>query len=72
MLLGLYNGTRFPLDLTADICRERGVSLDLAGFEAAMQQQRERRLKLPENQNQCLIRNIHFSLLQQRKKLKML
>ncbi len=38
----LYDTFGFPVDLTADICRERGVSLDLAGFEAAMRQQRER------------------------------
>jgi len=38
----LYDTFGFPVDLTADICRERGVSLDLAGFEAAMAQQRER------------------------------
>ena len=42
----LYDTFGFPVDLTADICRERGVSLDLAGFEAAMGQQRseERRV----------------------------
>ncbi len=38
----LYDTFGFPVDLTADICRERGVSLDLAGFEAAMGLQRER------------------------------
>jgi len=38
----LYDTYGFPVDLTADICRERGVSLDLAGFEAAMGAQRER------------------------------
>jgi alanyl-tRNA synthetase len=38
----LYDTFGFPVDLTADICRERSVSLDLAGFEAAMGQQRER------------------------------
>jgi len=38
----LYDTFGFPVDLVADICRERGVSLDLAGFEAAMGQQRER------------------------------
>jgi alanyl-tRNA synthetase len=32
----------FPVDLTADIARERGVMIDMAGFEAAMDQQRER------------------------------
>jgi alanyl-tRNA synthetase len=38
----LYDTFGFPVDLTADIGRERGVSLDLAGFEAAMTAQRER------------------------------
>ncbi|MCX7962632.1 MAG: alanine--tRNA ligase [Burkholderiales bacterium] len=38
----LYDTYGFPVDLTADICRERGVAIDLAGFEAAMQAQRER------------------------------
>jgi alanyl-tRNA synthetase len=32
----------FPVDLTADIARERGVRIDMAGFEAAMDAQRER------------------------------
>jgi alanyl-tRNA synthetase len=38
----LYDTFGFPVDLTADIGRERGVNIDLAGFEAAMEQQRER------------------------------
>ena len=38
----LYDTFGFPVDLTADICRERGVPIDFAGFEAAMEQQRER------------------------------
>jgi alanyl-tRNA synthetase len=38
----LYDTYGFPVDLTADICRERGVIIDMAGFEAAMEQQRER------------------------------
>src|SRR5215467_9174629 len=38
----LYDTFGFPVDLTADICRERGVMVDMAGFEAAMDQQRER------------------------------
>lgn len=37
----LYDTYGFPLDLTADICRERGVTLDEAGFAAAMQVQRD-------------------------------
>jgi len=37
----LHDTFGFPLDLTADVCRERGVSVDEAGFNAAMQRQRE-------------------------------
>lgn len=37
----LYDTFGFPLDLTADVCRERGVAVDEAGFEAAMNRQRE-------------------------------
>jgi len=36
----LYDTFGFPLDLTADICRERNVTLDDAGFDAAMERQR--------------------------------
>ena len=38
----LYDTYGFPADLTADIARERGLALDMAGFDQAMQQQRER------------------------------
>ena len=38
----LYDTFGFPVDLTADIARERGLSIDQAGFEAAMEAQRER------------------------------
>ena len=38
----LYDTYGFPVDLTADIARERGVLIDMAGFEAAMDQQRQR------------------------------
>jgi alanyl-tRNA synthetase len=37
----LYDTFGFPLDLTADVCRERNVSVDEAGFQAAMQRQRD-------------------------------
>ena len=36
----LYDTYGFPIDLTADIARERGVSVDMEGFEAAMDRQR--------------------------------
>jgi alanyl-tRNA synthetase len=38
----LYDTYGFPVDLTADIARERGMSVDMAGFERAMEEQRER------------------------------
>jgi alanyl-tRNA synthetase len=38
----LYDTFGFPVDLTADIARERNVRVDYAGFEAAMERQRER------------------------------
>jgi len=37
----LHDTFGFPLDLTADVCRERGVSVDAQGFEVAMQKQRD-------------------------------
>jgi alanyl-tRNA synthetase len=37
----LHDTFGFPLDLTADVCRERGVAVDAEGFDAAMSRQRE-------------------------------
>jgi alanyl-tRNA synthetase len=37
----LYDTYGFPLDLTADICRERGLGVDQAGFDTAMEKQRQ-------------------------------
>ena len=37
----LYDTFGFPLDLTADVCRERGLSVDEADFEKAMDRQRD-------------------------------
>lgn len=38
----LYDTFGFPLDLTADVCRERNLKVDEAGFEKAMEVQRRR------------------------------
>ena len=37
----LHDTFGFPLDLTADVCRERGVTVDAAAFDAAMARQKE-------------------------------
>lgn len=42
VLFKLYDTYGFPVDLTADIARERGLTVDEGGFEVAMQAQRER------------------------------
>jgi hypothetical protein len=36
----LHDTYGFPLDLSADVCRERGVTVDEAGFNAAMEKQK--------------------------------
>ena len=38
----LYDTYGFPVDLTADIARERGLTVDMVGFDSAMNEQRER------------------------------
>ncbi|EIH5002210.1 alanine--tRNA ligase [Shigella boydii] len=38
----LYDTYGFPVDLTADVCRERNIKVDEAGFETAMEEQRRR------------------------------
>ncbi|EBQ2138876.1 alanine--tRNA ligase [Salmonella enterica] len=38
----LYDTYGFPVDLTADVCRERSIKVDEAGFEVAMEEQRRR------------------------------
>ncbi|HEO9706449.1 TPA: alanine--tRNA ligase [Escherichia coli] len=41
----LYDTYGFPVDLTADVCRERNIKVDEAGFDAAMEEQRRRARK---------------------------
>ncbi|QPT34734.1 alanine--tRNA ligase [Proteus penneri] len=38
----LYDTYGFPLDLTADVCRERNIKVDENGFDVAMEEQRKR------------------------------
>ncbi|WP_099075160.1 alanine--tRNA ligase [Proteus alimentorum] len=38
----LYDTYGFPIDLTADVCRERNIKVDEKGFEVAMEEQRKR------------------------------
>ena len=42
LVFKLYDTYGFPVDLTADIARERDLSIDQQGFDAAMEGQRER------------------------------
>jgi alanyl-tRNA synthetase len=42
VIFRLYDTYGFPVDLTADIARERGLTLDLAGFEQHMAEQKQR------------------------------
>jgi alanyl-tRNA synthetase len=42
LVFTLYDTHGFPVDLTNDVARERGLTLDMAGFEACMEQQRTR------------------------------
>ncbi|WP_461481584.1 alanine--tRNA ligase [Porticoccus sp.] len=42
VIFTLYDTYGFPVDLTNDIARERGLSLDMAGYESAMAEQRQR------------------------------
>jgi alanyl-tRNA synthetase len=53
----LYDTYGFPIDLTADVAREEGLSVDLKGFEVAMNDQRARARKAGDfNINQAVIK----------------
>ncbi|HEY1283034.1 MAG TPA: alanine--tRNA ligase, partial [Steroidobacteraceae bacterium] len=42
LVFKLYDTYGFPVDLTADVARERGFGIDQAGFDAAMEEQRKK------------------------------
>ena len=42
LVFQLYDTYGFPIDLTNDICRERGLTIDMAGYEQAMAEQKAR------------------------------
>ncbi len=42
IIFKLYDTYGFPVDLTADMARERSLEIDIAGFESAMEEQRKR------------------------------
>src|SRR5690606_39915515 len=58
----LYDTYGFPVDLTADIARERNLTIDEAGFEREMEAQRERARSASRSEE-------HTSELQSREKL---
>ncbi len=58
----LYDTFGFPLDLTQDALRERGQSVDLAGFEAAMDAQRQRARAAWSGSGEAATEQVYFEL----------
>ena len=52
----LYDTYGFPLDLTELVARERGLTVDVAGFERLMDEQRERARKARKSKRHCAAR----------------
>lgn len=61
----LYDTYGFPLDLTQDILREKHITVDVAGFDAAMEQQRERAKQAWKGSGDAKTAAIYFRLLEQ-------
>ncbi len=61
----LYDTYGFPLDLTQDALRERGRAMDLAGFEAAMEEQRARARAAWAGSGEAATEHVWFELKQQ-------
>src|SRR5690606_26491284 len=59
----LYDTYGFPVDLTTDALRPRGISVDLAGFNAAMERQREEARKAWTGSGEAATEKVWFDLL---------
>lgn len=59
----LYDTYGFPLELTEEICADSGIKVDTKGFEAAMQQQRERARASSKQAGAVISKNVYTELL---------
>ncbi len=58
----LYDTFGFPLELTEEMCDERGISVDKNGFEAAMEEQRERARAASKQTSSVISKNVYTEL----------
>jgi alanyl-tRNA synthetase len=72
VIFTLYDTFGFPVDLTRTICEERGISLDEAGFEAAMEKQRDESRKHWKGSGDQVLDSQWFQIADQLKKSKKL
>ena len=58
----LYDTFGFPLELTEEMCEERGITIDKEGFEAAMDEQRERARASSKQTSSVISKNVYTEL----------
>ncbi len=58
----LYDTFGFPLELTEEMCEERGISVDTEGFEKAMEEQRERARAASKQTSSVISKNVYTEL----------
>ncbi len=58
----LYDTFGFPLELTEEMCEERGITVDKKGFEAAMDEQRERARASSKQTSSVISKNVYTEL----------
>ncbi|MCF0248543.1 MAG: alanine--tRNA ligase, partial [Synergistes sp.] len=58
----LYDTFGFPLELTEEMCEERGITVNKEGFEAAMEEQRERARASSKQTSSVISKNIYTEL----------